>query len=78
VAPAAARRQNEKESPSFLKKRSKRLLFLVVSHLCGQGPDLVGCAEIKVFLLLFLQKKKILPAEFFCVERTLPTRVRAL
>jgi hypothetical protein len=46
--------------PSFLKKRSKRLLFSRRSHDPGHGPDLSASAEIKVFLLLFLQKKKAL------------------
>jgi hypothetical protein len=54
------------ESPSFLKKRSKRLLFLRRSHdrgpnAAGLGRDRAAGAGIKVFLLLFLQKKKTLP-----------------
>jgi hypothetical protein len=48
------------ESSSFLKKRSKRLLFLRNSPDLSNGPHLSASAEIKVFLLLFLQKKKIL------------------
>jgi lipopolysaccharide export system protein LptA len=54
------------ESTSFLKKRSKRLLFLRCSHFRGTGPDLSAGAGIKVFLLragraaAFLQKKKSL------------------
>jgi hypothetical protein len=56
----AAQRKKE-ESTSFLKKRSKRLLFLGNSQDRGHGPYLAASAETKVFLLLFLQKKKILP-----------------
>jgi hypothetical protein len=60
--PAAAQRQNKK-SPSFLKKRSKRLLFPRRPpdrgpNAQGMGLDLSAGARIKVFLLLFLQKKK--------------------
>jgi hypothetical protein len=55
------------ESTSFLKKRSKRLLSLRNSqdrgpNAEGLGADLAAGAEIKVFLLLFLQKKKTLPS----------------
>jgi hypothetical protein len=46
-----------KKSPSFLKQKSKRLLFSRRSHKEG-SRDLAACAGIKVFLLLFLQKKK--------------------
>jgi hypothetical protein len=50
----------KEESPSFLKKRSKRLLFLRRSQDRSNGRDLAARAEVKVFLLLFRQKKKIL------------------
>jgi len=46
------------KSPSFLKKRSKRLLYPRRFHNPGHGLDLSANAGIKVFLLLFLQKKK--------------------
>jgi hypothetical protein len=49
-----------KKSPSFLKKRSKRLLFFRSSHDRVHERDLSAGAEMKVFLLLFLQKKKAL------------------
>jgi hypothetical protein len=49
-----------KGRPSFLKKRSKRLLFLRSAHDRGQDAYLAAGAGIKVFLLLFLQKKKAL------------------
>jgi outer membrane lipoprotein-sorting protein len=50
--------ERKKESSSFLKKRSKRLLFFRRSHDWRHGRDLSAGARIKVFLLLFLQKKK--------------------
>jgi hypothetical protein len=56
----AAQRHRE-ESTSFLKKRSKRLLFCRRSHNRGHSLDLSAGARIKVFLLLFLQKKKAFP-----------------
>jgi glycosyltransferase involved in cell wall biosynthesis len=61
---ADAERHNQ-ESPSVLKKRNKRLLCLRRSHdrgpnSEGMGRDLSAGAGIKVFLLLFLQKKKAL------------------
>jgi len=68
-ASSDAQRQIE-ESPSFLKKRSKRLLFFRRSYDRGHGRDLSARAGTKVFLLLFLQKKKILPTEFRCAART--------
>jgi hypothetical protein len=55
-----ATQRQKKESPSFLKKRSKRLLFPRNSLLGGRGRYLAAGAGIKVFLLLFLQKKKAL------------------
>jgi hypothetical protein len=39
--------------------RSKRLLFLRCSQDRGHETDLAAAPELKVFLLLFLQKKKI-------------------
>jgi hypothetical protein len=54
----ATAQHEEEASTSFLKKRSKRLLFLRRSHHRGHGLDLSASARIKVFLLLFLQKKK--------------------
>jgi hypothetical protein len=49
-----------KKSPFFLKKRSKRLLFRRPRQDPGHGRDLGSGGETKVFLLLFLQKKKSL------------------
>jgi hypothetical protein len=54
---SAAKGQIEKRS-SFLTKRSKRLLFLRLREDRGHDFDLGNSVEIKVFLLLFLQKKK--------------------
>jgi phospholipid transport system substrate-binding protein len=51
-----------KESSSFLKKRTKRLLSLRMSQDRGHGRDRAASAGIKVFLLLFLQKKTTLLA----------------
>ncbi len=68
-SPAAAQRQIEK-STSFLKKRSKRLLFRRRSRDRGTVAHLFACAGIKVFLLLFLQKKKNLPLRFRSAART--------
>jgi glycosyltransferase involved in cell wall biosynthesis len=57
------------KSSSFLKKRSKRLLFLSMFHDRGPNSEGMGTklstgARIKVFLLLFLQKKKALLSSF--------------
>jgi phospholipid transport system substrate-binding protein len=50
-----------KGSSSFLKKRTKRLLISIrQSQDRGYSRDLAAGAGIKVFLLLFLQKKKTL------------------
>jgi len=50
------REDDEKEGCSFLKERTKELfpVFRICHHLTG-----------KVFLLLFLQKKKALPSRYF-------------
>jgi hypothetical protein len=49
-----------KEGCSFLKKRTKRLLFLRVSHVPGHGRYASAGAEIKVFWF-FSSEKNILP-----------------
>jgi hypothetical protein len=52
----------EKKDSSFLRKRRKKLLSIgAVAH---SGSSKLGhrIKQIKVFLLLFLQKKKTLPA----------------
>ncbi len=49
---------------------TKRLLFLRCSHDRVHDAYLAAGTEIKVFLLLFLQKKKTLSAEFRCEART--------
>jgi hypothetical protein len=60
-AVVGASRQRKKGS--FLKERTKELLFLLPAlaqnPLCDRGP----AARIKVFLLLFLQKKKTLSSK---------------
>jgi hypothetical protein len=44
----ALRRELEKASPSFLKKRSKRLLYFSNFRLSSQGPDSQAGAGTKV------------------------------
>jgi len=53
-----------KKSPSFLKKRSKRLLFLRKRHDAGHVPDRSASLEVKVFWF-FSSEKNILA--FFLV-----------
>jgi len=48
----------EAEECSFLKKRTKKLF----SDCSGRKDQHPALKRMKVFLLLFLQKKKILPA----------------
>jgi hypothetical protein len=51
----------EEGRSSFLKKRTKKLLLLRLPNDTGQAWIVEQAPGIKVFLLLFLQKKKILP-----------------
>jgi len=53
----------KEERPSFLKKRSKRPLFLCNSTLAGPGRHLAASADAKVFWFFF-SKKNILPFFF--------------
>jgi len=54
----------EEESTSFLKKRSKKLLLVWAE---GRGRRRSPWPKvIKVFLLLFVHKKKSLPAQRLC------------
>jgi hypothetical protein len=48
--------QEIKEESSFLKKRSKRLLFLRCSQDPGHDTDLAASADIKVFWFFFSKK----------------------
>jgi hypothetical protein len=53
---------NKKGRPSFLKKRSKKLLCLRWRQLSGHGRDLGSGAESKVFWF-FSSEKNILASE---------------
>jgi hypothetical protein len=55
--PRIARCAESEERPSFLKKRSKKLLFLRRSHLTGQGLQASAGADIKVFCFFSSEKK---------------------
>jgi hypothetical protein len=48
-----------KEEPSFLKKRSKRLLSPRTSHLGSQEPYLAAGAGNKSLLVLFFRKEHL-------------------
>jgi hypothetical protein len=54
---SAAQRHHEKRPSFFEKKEAKKLLLLRRSQDRGHGRDLSTGARIKVFLLLFFQKK---------------------
>jgi hypothetical protein len=56
VCGACPVQQNKEASGSFLKKRTKKLFIPLRRDFAGESRRKVG----KVFLLLFLQKKKIL------------------
>jgi hypothetical protein len=53
--------QVNKVRSSFLKKRSKRLLFLVMYQLSGHDPDVAAGGKIKVFWFFFSKKNCFLP-----------------
>jgi len=54
----------KKESSSFLKKRTKRLLSFRLSHDRGHGLDLSASEDIKVFCFFSSEKKTLLPFFF--------------
>jgi hypothetical protein len=62
--------KSREEASSFLKKRSKKLLILDAT---ASGRRCTRLQGIKVFLLLFLQKKKHLPSPPPCaIAATMP------
>ncbi len=66
----ATAQRHYKERPFFLNKGSKRLLLPRSFPLGGHNPYLATGAGIRVFLLLFLQKKKVF-LSFFAMLATL-------
>jgi hypothetical protein len=56
--------RRREERPSFLKKRSKRLLFLVLRQDPGHGLDRGNGGEIKVFWFFSSEKNTFLPLFF--------------
>jgi hypothetical protein len=53
-----------REESSFLKKRSKRLLFLRQLRLAGHGRELGSGGEMKVLCFFLSRKKCLLPSTF--------------
>jgi hypothetical protein len=51
----------KEERRSFLKKRTKKLLFLRRPHDRGHGRDLAAGAGTKVFCFFSSEKKALLP-----------------
>jgi hypothetical protein len=56
----SAKYKKVKKEPSFLKKRSKRLLFLRIAPLRGHGRDLAASAGTKVFWFFSSEKNTFL------------------
>jgi hypothetical protein len=56
---ALQQRPREEGTPSFLKKRSKRLLSFRNLPLIGHGRDLAAGGAAKVFLALFFRKERL-------------------